>query len=38
VFSLSGVHTAVTSDDMKLADRQYRREFAAKLRELRGDA
>jgi len=38
VFSLSGVATAVTSDDMKLADKLYRREFSAKLRELRGDA
>ena len=38
MFSPSGVATAVTSDDMKVADRQYRTEFSAKLRELRGDA
>ena len=38
VFSLSGVDTGVTSDEMKRADRQYRKEFSAKLRELRGNA
>lgn len=37
VFSRNGSAQSVTADDMKLADRQYRSEFSAKLRHLRGD-
>ena len=38
MFSLGGVDTAVTGDDMKHADKQYRKEFSAKVRELSGNA
>lgn len=35
VFSTDGTERTVTSEDMKQADKQYRREFAAAVADLR---
>ena len=35
VFGNDGAGSSVNSEDMKLADRQYRREFSAALKKLR---
>ncbi len=38
VFSGHGTERLVTADDMRVADKQYRTEFAKELRRLRNDA
>jgi hypothetical protein len=38
VFSLSGTEKVITAEDLRLADKQYRKEFSVAYKKLQGNA